>query len=125
MKNPSSPKERNLLKGAMRRLFSRSDLRRSVIDKALIEHFDITRPRVTKWVFCNECGIIFPKYLAQVDHVLPIIKITSSLEEMTWDEVVDAIWCDESNLKVVDKECHKAKTKEENAARRAYKKGLK
>jgi hypothetical protein len=47
MNNPRvTSKERGLLKGAIRRVFSRSDLRRKVIELSRIDHTDSTRPRV-------------------------------------------------------------------------------
>lgn len=123
MNKPPNKKEQGLVKGALRRVFSRSELRKEVIEEATIKHHDPERPRVTKWVFCNECGLIFPKYLAQVDHVTPLIPLEQTLEELTWDEVIDRLWCDKSNLAVVDKDCHSIKSKEENKKRREFKKG--
>lgn len=126
MKNPSNPKERNLLKGAIRRVFSRSDLRRKVLDAAVILGYsDPNRPRVTKWCKCTECGKMEPKYLMQVDHKQPLVPIDKSLEDMTWDEVVDNTWCDESNLQPICKPCHKKKSLAENKLRREFKKGKK
>lgn len=61
----------------------------------------------------------------QVDHLEPLIPVTTALEDMTWDEVVDRTWCDINNLRPVCKPCHKAKTKEENKERRMFKKGSK
>ena len=122
MQKPENAKERNLIKGAIRRIFSRSELRQSIINRYTVDHFDPNRPRVTKWVYCAECGLIFPRYLAEVDHNQPIIPLQAKLEDLTWDDVIDAIWCDEYNLRVMDKECHKIKTKEENKIRRDFKK---
>lgn len=125
LKQPISPKERGLLKGAIRRLFSRSELRLSIIQAAEIKHHDVDRPRVTKWVSCDECGLIFPRYLAEVDHIKPIIALGENLGDLPWDCVIERVWCDPKNLRVVDKECHKVKTAEENRTRREYKKGKK
>lgn len=58
----------------------------------------------------------------QVDHVLPVIAVTETLEDLSWDDLVNRIWCPESNLKVVCKPCHQIKTKLENKARREFKK---
>ena len=120
-----TPKERGLLKGAIRRVFSRSELRRKVVDAAIIDHHDPERPRVSLWVRCAVCTMPCAKYQAQVDHMDPIIPAHSSLEHMLWGEVVDRTWCPESNLQVICPTCHKAKTKAENAERRKHKKGSK
>lgn len=125
MRNNSriSAKERGLIKGALRRVFSRSELRRAAVDASRIEHEDAGRPRVKKWSRCPVCSQPTPTYLMEVDHVVPIIPVDSSLEQMTADELIDRIWCDASNLLAICKPCHKIKTKTESANRRLYKKG--
>ncbi len=118
-------KERGLLKGAIRRVFSRSDLRKQALDASRIEHTDITRPRVTKWSRCAICSIPTPTYLIEIDHLVPLVPLDSSLEKMSWDEVIARQWCDIKNLQGVCKSCHKLKSKEESKIRREYKKKLK
>lgn len=124
MKKPADPKERNLLKGALRRLFGRSDLRRNAIDKAIVKGYsDPKRKAVKFWVQCEECKKMEAKSNVQVDHKIPLVPIDKTLEDMSWDEVVDRLWCDEENLQILCKPCHKGKTKTENAERRLFKKG--
>lgn len=120
MKKPDNPKERNLLKGSIRRVFSRSELRRQVVARARVEHFDPKRKRVTKWGRCEDCQTLTPLYQMEVDHILPVIPLNKTLEDMTWDEVVESIWCDSANLQVICKSCHKIKTKEERKLRKAH-----
>lgn len=117
-------KERGLIKGALRRVFSRSELRQKAIQKALVSDYtDPKRPRVTKWARCSgPCGAMTPAYQMQVDHEEPVIPVSSSIEEITADQLVDNLWCDERLLKPLCKECHKAKTKAENKERRRIKK---
>jgi len=123
LKNPRiSAKERGLLKGAVRRVFSRSDLRRSIIEKAQIKHTDNERPRVKKWGRCAICKTPTAQYQLEVDHIIPIIPINKSLEEISWDELVNSVWCKESDLQATCKSCHKEKTKAENKERRKFKK---
>lgn len=124
MKNPRiSAKERNLIKGALRRVFSRSDLRRAAIDASRIEHSDPERPRVKKWSMCPFCKTPTATYEMQVDHVVPIVPLDSALEYMTADELIDRIWCDPDNLLAICVPCHKIKTKAETKLRKQYKKG--
>lgn len=126
MHNPRiTPKERNLLKGAIRRVFSRSELRRSIVDTCIIKHVNLDRPRVKTWCECTNCHKPTPKSNIQVDHVFPVIPITGSLEEMTWDEVIDRLWCKPDNLDPICIDCHEIKTKLEAKQRREYKKGKK
>jgi 5-methylcytosine-specific restriction endonuclease McrA len=126
LKKPSNPKERNLLKGAIRRVFSRSELRRKIIDSSLQkEYSDPSRKRVTRWGKCASCKKLEPAYLMQVDHKEPIVPIGMTLEEMAWDKVIENVWCDESKLQALCKDCHKKKTKEEQKERRLLKKDKK
>ncbi len=125
MKKPANPKERNLIKGAIRRVFSRSDLRREVIDLSRIDYTDPNRPRVTKWSRCSYCSKPTPTYLIEVDHVLPIVPIDKALEDLDWDALVNNVWCEIGNLRPTCKSCHSAKTKAENAERRRLKRGNK
>ena len=123
MNNPTNPKERNLIKGAIRRVFSRSELRKQAIDASRVEGYtDPNRPRVTKWSKCPECKQMTPTYLMEVDHVKPVVELDSTLEEMTWDELVNKIWCDITNLVAICKPCHKIKSKAEAKERRRLKK---
>lgn len=123
MNNPRvTAKERGLIKGAIRRVFSRSELRLAVISEAIIDHKDPNRPRVTKWCKCAVCRTPTPKYLTQVDHLVPLVPLESSLEEMSWDEVVARTWCDKSNLQAICLTCHKIKSVLESKERRKFKK---
>ncbi len=116
------PKERGLVKGALRRVFSRSELRRKVLAKYAIEHSDPLRPRVTAWVWCGACGVVFPRYLAVVDHISPLVPIGVELVDLEPTTIVEDLWCDENNLQVLDKECHHRKNVLESKARREFRK---
>ena len=122
MSNPRiTAKERGLIKGALRRVFSRSDLRRKVMATALIEHTDANRPRVRKWGRCSECKKPTPFYTMEADHKNPIVPVNSSLEQMDWNTLVDRLWCLEEDLTPLCKPCHSFKTKAEAKERREYK----
>jgi 5-methylcytosine-specific restriction endonuclease McrA len=125
MSNPRiTKKERALLKGAIRRVFSRSELRRKALDRALVKDYhDPSRKRVTRWGKCSICSKLEPAYLLEVDHLEPVQPLGVTLEEMAWDTVIDNVWCDENKLQAVCKPCHKAKSKQENKERRRIKKG--
>ena len=116
-----SPKERGLLKGAIRRVFSRSDLRRKAMERQIIEHSDPKRPRVKKWAWCAICGEVTPAYTMAVDHIDPIVPVNTALEHMKWDDLIDNTWCDENKLQLLCPMCHNSKTKSENAERRKLK----
>jgi 5-methylcytosine-specific restriction endonuclease McrA len=123
LKKPSNPKERSLLKGAIRRVFSRSELRRRALDAAQVKDYqDPSRKRVTRWGKCAACQNLEPLYKMQIDHKDPIIPVGETLEDQSWDKVIDRVWCDERLLQALCKPCHDQKTKAENAERRRLKK---
>lgn len=113
MRNPRiTKKEWGLVKGALRRVFSRSDLRRNAIERTIVrDYIDLRRPRVKTWCKCPECRNHFAKSEMEVDHVSPVVPVTKSLYDMTADELVDNIWSVEQNLRAMCKECHTAKTR--------------
>lgn len=122
MHNPRiSKKERGLIKGALRRVFSRSELRRQALNTCKIDHVDEHRPRVGKWGFCSYCGEVIPLYLLEVDHRAPVVGLHESLDTMSWDLLVDRLWCTPDNLIPTCKSCHKSKTKVEMKERRRLK----
>lgn len=110
------------MKGAIRRVFSRSDLRKLALDRTIINHVDNTRPRVKKWSGCALCKNPTPTYQIDIDHIMPLIPLHLTLDDLSWDNVVDNVWCELDNLQGVCKECHITKTKAENKLRRANKK---
>jgi 5-methylcytosine-specific restriction endonuclease McrA len=119
IKNPRvNKREQGLLKGALRRVFARSELRNKVLKAAIVKHSDSSRPRVKTWVKCKECGKLEAKSYMVVDHIDPLIPLNSSFEEMSVDEVINRLWCDEKNLQVLCKDCHNIKTKQETKIRR-------
>lgn len=126
MKNPRiTKKEKNLIKGALRRVFSRSELRRSILQSAIIKHSDSKRKRVKTWVKCEQCGCPEAISNVDVDHKIPVVPINSSLDKMPFEELVNNIWCDEKNLQILCSQCHDEKSAAEMKLRRAFKKGKK
>lgn len=118
MNNPRmTVKERNLLKGAMRRVFARSDLRKQVVSKIIVQHSDPKRKRVKTWGKCPCCGELDAISNFQVDHIIPLIELDKTLEDYTWDELIDRLWCEIDNLKPIRTSCHKIKSKAEAAIR--------
>lgn len=120
MNNPRiTAKERGLIKGAIRRAFSRSDLREKIIARARILHQDPAKPRCKKWIKCEVCKSPSPEWSSQVDHIEPLIPIGKTMADMSMDELIDRTWCSEDNLQAICSTCHDAKTKIEREARTA------
>ena len=119
MSNPRlSKKDRNLIKGAIRRVFSRSALRLAAVDAAIVEHSDPSRPRVKKWCRCALCKQPEAKSYVEVDHIVPCVPLDRSFEEMSIDEFVDRLWCDAINLQILCGSCHNKKTAAERKDRK-------
>jgi 5-methylcytosine-specific restriction endonuclease McrA len=116
-------KEWNLIKGAIRRVFSRSELRKTVIERTIVKGYtDETRKRVKTWCRCEQCGKLDAKSSLAVDHISPVVPTNSSFADMSLEELTDRIWCDIVNLQAICSDCHEAKSKIENKERRKYKK---
>lgn len=123
MKKPDSRKEQNLIKGALRRVFSRSELRKRALDAAVVKDYqDPSRKRVTRWGRCAECKKLEPAYLLEIDHKEPLIPVGETLQDQSWDKVIDRLWCDERNLQALCGTCHDAKSQVEMKERRRLKK---
>lgn len=129
-KNPRMTKQDiALAAGAIRRAFSRSELRRLVIESGAIpSHSDPSRPRVKNWVRCEKCKKPEARSLVQVDHRFDqVIPLDTALADVVcseggWDNLVNRIWCDPRNLQNLCISCHKIKTLEENRVRRRNRK---
>ncbi len=116
MNKPANSKERNLIKGAIRRVFSRSELRRQALAPYRIQHQQEGK-RTENWLWCPSCGVIYPAWQAEVDHIDPVIPIGHTLEDLTWDELIDRLWCELDNLQPLCSSCHKEKSKVERKLR--------
>jgi 5-methylcytosine-specific restriction endonuclease McrA len=68
--------------------------------------------RHAKLYGCTLCGGEFSSKDVQVDHTDPIGSCTS------WDEFIEKLYCETTNLQVVCKVCHKIKTKEEREGKK-------
>ena len=119
MKKKSTFNLKTVVKGALRRAFARWPAAAEVREDSI--HPTIKGPRGGKQYTCSECGKTFGVTKIAVDHLEPVIPLDKTVEEMSWDEVVERMFCDKANLQVLCKEvCHKKKTSEERKARKEY-----
>jgi transposase-like protein len=108
---------KSLIIGQIRRLFFRTKLFQKALYNAISEKKGV---RGGKRYDCAICGGDFPITGVQVDHIEPVIPLDKSNSEMSLDEIVDRMWCDESNLRVICKECHEKITSEQREERKKH-----
>jgi len=84
------------VKSGLRRIWSRSKQRQSALKLARISYGLYT---------CGECKSTCKRKEIEVDHIIPVGKF------ITFDLYIERLFCDTKGLRVLCKECHKAKTK--------------
>lgn len=65
----------------------------------------------------------YPKKLVEMgtiyhDHIKPVIPIGKKTKDLTFDEIIDSIFCERDNIQILCKTCHDIKTKKENEERK-------
>lgn len=75
--------------------------------------------RLAEHYECAECHKLFPAKDVQCDHIKPVVPVTGF---ETWDNVIENLFCEEDNLQVLCKPCHKLKCQEERQERSSYNK---
>lgn len=80
----------------------------------------LDKARIARGMYqCSSCSkIVGPKDI-KVDHIEPVVPITGFTN---WDDLISRLFCEESGLQAICKECHKIKTDKENLDRRRCKK---
>lgn len=66
---------------------------------------------------CAACGNIVGGKDFEVDHHEPVV-LPEDDSEFSFDKYIERLFCDISNLSLICKSCHKAKTQAENQLRR-------
>jgi len=74
--------------------------------------------RMAEHYECNECHSMFPSKEVRVDHIDSVVPLSGFV---SWDNVIQRLFCESEGLQVLCVGCHKVKTKEENETRKTYK----
>lgn len=113
---PVWPAMKNQIKGAIRRIFRLSPWMQLTLQKARVEKSRVlkngqisSRPDV--YYQCAMCKNYFKRNEVQVDHIDPVIPFGKTIQDMSYDEIVERIFCRLDNLQVLCKSCHAKKTK--------------
>lgn len=67
--------------------------------------------RVAKHYLCAHCKEEFPASKVQVDHINPVIDPYKGF--VSWDEVINRMFCEVEGLQILCLLCHKEKTNKE------------
>jgi hypothetical protein len=105
-------KMKRLIISNLRRV-SRFDKRRTLV----MQKYRIRRGHY----YCAACNKVKNTREVILDHIQPIVPVTGW---DNWDNYIERLFCDECGYQLLCEECHREKTNSENAARKAYKKGL-
>ena len=90
---------------ALRKVWLYSPLRREALRKAF---------KGNGWYHCAKCGINTEK--PTVDHCIPVVSPKEGFKD--WDRYIqNLLFCNEKELDVLCRACHKDKTKKENKQR--------
>lgn len=68
---------------------------------------------------CAICKTIHKRKDMKKDHIEPVVPIGGFL---SWDDIINRLFVEESGWQAICKECHEKKTKEENDKRKALRK---
>lgn len=95
---------------ALRRLFLYWPPRREVRKLAFSHKFG-----GVEWYRCNSCKRMTERTDTHVDHIIPVVDPAVGIR--SWDEYISRLFCDEENLVILCKSCHRKKTRAENVKR--------
>lgn len=112
------------IRGALRRAFARSPIVQEIMSESRREvpRYKKDGSRHKKNSVQRQCQVCKQWSSASkmaVDHIVPVISIDEGFND--WNEFIDRLWCDKSNLQRICDTCHDKKTQDERIER-LYKK---
>ena len=124
-KKPKIFNQNAAIRGAIRRIFSRSPVKIEVLKKVRREvpRFckDGTRAkRDAVQYLCNVCKSWVGSTKVEVDHIVPVVEVNEK-GFVDWNIFVERLFCGPENLQVICDPCHDKKTHEEQMRRQAAK----
>jgi 5-methylcytosine-specific restriction endonuclease McrA len=87
----------------------------NVLEQAKTDkHINPKTGRLAQFYRCAECQTEGTSKEVEVDHILPVVPLSGFV---SWDNVIENLFCGEENLQVLCTPCHKLKSKEEKQQR--------
>ena len=80
-------------------------------DAKTTKHINPKTKRLAQHYRCAACLKEFTATAVEVDHIRPVVNPAKGFT--SWDDFIDGLFCDKSNLQVLCKPCHVKKSKEE------------
>ena len=74
--------------------------------------------RIAQHYRCNKCKQEFTSKDVEVDHIKPVIDPKKGFQ--SWDVYIQRLFCEEKNLQVLCKTCHKEKSNKEKEVAKKY-----
>lgn len=113
------------IRGAIRRIFSRSPVKQEVLKAVRRESpkYNKNGERSKKDAveyLCNNCKQYVGSTKVEVDHLQPVIEI-NELGFVDWNTFVDRLFCKADQLQVLCDPCHDIKTAQERKERQSFK----
>lgn len=119
MSDWSSGRRKGFITSVIRKGFTRWPPKYEVLNAAKRgKRTNVSTGRIAEHYQCNACKKEFPSREVEVDHINPVV---SNSGFSTWDEFINNLFCEASNLQVICKDCHKKKSKLENEERKKNK----
>lgn len=118
-KKPKPYPDKSIIKGALRRVFARSPMIHSVLADSV--HPTAKGPKGGKQYVCSNCKQTYAGNKVAVDHIVPVVPLDQTVQDLDYNEMVKRIFCSKNNLQVLCENCHKDKTKKERDFRKQAK----
>jgi 5-methylcytosine-specific restriction endonuclease McrA len=78
----------------------------------------LKKARIGRGIYkCTLCSTMVSSKEIKVDHIEPVVPLDGFI---SWDNLIERLFCEESGLQAICKTCHDKKTKEENQKRRSF-----
>ena len=106
----------SFIKSALRSASIRWPVKYGVLKEAAVgKQINQASGRMAEHYKCNACNNIFPRKEVEVNHKEPVVPLTGFV---SWDDLIDRMFCEKEGLEVLCKPCHKNQTQKENTIRK-------